>query len=97
MIGADSHDVSIFRKELTVVSQTVGASKPNTKMWEILFECVKKADSSITKEQIIFIDDKKDNVNSCTSYGMHAVCFNAAKETPQYLWNALEKFGIKIE
>lgn len=71
-----------------ILSYKVGFCKPEPEIFQIALE-----QSKIPADQILFIDDLYENVESATNLGMHAVQYVGYGE----LLQSLAKFGIKKE
>ena len=65
--------------KVVVISGEVGYRKPDKKIYEILLE---KTDAN--PEEIIFVDDKLENLNSASEMGIHTIRFIRNKSKIPY-------------
>ena len=81
-------------QSLVVVSQEVGVAKPDSRIYEIFFERLRRLDPSVQPAELIFVDDKEKNVAAAQALGWSGLCFNATTAAPGELARALANQGL---
>ena len=86
---------SVVRKELMCVSQELCVAKPNRGIFEKAMERICAVRPGTEPNEVIFVDDKEDNVRAAQECGWHAVHFNRENETAEQLAAKLAPFGLR--
>src|SRR5689334_17336142 len=78
--------LSIYDRNMIVISQEVLARKPSPKIYESLLQRIHQHISpTIKPNEVLFIDDKPENVEAAKSFGFHSFAFNNKVQQPQEL------------
>jgi len=83
----------IFDPKLVVVSQAVAAAKPDTAIMDVLVQRLAVL-PGLHKNEVLFIDDKKANVEAAQQYGFKAFVHDAGKDPIEHFWTNLAAHGI---
>jgi len=87
----------IFQRELILVSQGIQCDKPSKQVYEALLHAVHKTvGQHIRKDEILFIDDKKKNVEAAIAFGLHGITFDRLKQPASLLLEHLKEFGVTL-
>lgn len=70
---------------LVIVSQKVNVDKPNKGIMMKLEEAILKSYPDFQRKNLIFIDDKKVNVDSAIDFGFNSFVFNSKKQSANEL------------
>jgi 2-haloacid dehalogenase len=89
------HD-TFLDKDLIVVSQAVALAKPDQKIFDLMFQRLKAVSPDIQPPEVLFIDDKTNNVDAAIKYGFHGFEFDASERTEADLVAHLAEFGVKL-
>jgi len=80
----------VFKKDLVIVSQTVRSAKPAKEIYEITLNKLREElGGNLQPSEVLFIDDKQENVAAASEMGMLGFCFNAHNQPPEVLKQAL--------
>ena len=77
-------ELDIF--EEIIISSEVGIAKPDVNVF--LYACNKL---KIKPQDVIFVDDMKENVNAAISLGMHGIIFESTAQTVRQVEGIIEK------
>eukprot|EP01124_Arcella_intermedia_P019377 TRINITY_DN26691_c0_g1_i1.p1 TRINITY_DN26691_c0_g1~~TRINITY_DN26691_c0_g1_i1.p1 ORF type:complete len:214 (+),score=42.56 TRINITY_DN26691_c0_g1_i1:49-690(+) len=86
----------LFHPDLVIISQTVQCYKPQKIIFELFFERVQKVHPHIQKHNILYIDDKSENVNAAKEVGFLSFLWNAEKESVDLLKLRLQSFNFDV-
>ena len=87
-----------FQKEMILVSQEIKCDKPSQEVYEALCKSVHSAvGNHIQKNQILFIDDKKENVEAAKRFGLYGITFDRLRQPASELIQELKVYGVEIE
>jgi putative hydrolase of the HAD superfamily len=69
----------------------MGVAKPDLRYFQAIL-----AELQLGPDEVIFVDDKPENVRSASSLGIHAICFANTKDggAPSALRQLLGQFGV---
>lgn len=76
-----------------VFSCEIGLAKPDISFFIKIYQEFSLR-HSISKENILFIDDNIDNVNSANKLGINTICFDNRKESVDVLVNKLKEINV---
>jgi epoxide hydrolase-like predicted phosphatase len=76
--------------KINIKSCELGICKPDKKFFKVLLKELKRED--IKPEEVIFIDDRSNNISAAKELGINAILFKNNKS----LIKDLRKFGVKI-
>ena len=68
---------AVSHPSLLVVSQAVGLGKPDPAIYRLFLERLQVLDPSVTPSELLFVDDKKANVEAAMSMGWQGLVFNS--------------------
>eukprot|EP01114_Cavostelium_apophysatum_P015480 TRINITY_DN4217_c0_g1_i1.p1 TRINITY_DN4217_c0_g1~~TRINITY_DN4217_c0_g1_i1.p1 ORF type:complete len:222 (-),score=62.43 TRINITY_DN4217_c0_g1_i1:49-714(-) len=90
-----------FDKDMVLVSQAIGYDKPDVEVYEALWNAtLKKLETTgggqISKDQVVFVDDKLANVEAANKFGLRGVQFDHLKETGDDLKRKLAQVGLTL-
>mmetsp|Transcript_20320 Transcript_20320/g.77813 ORF Transcript_20320/g.77813 Transcript_20320/m.77813 type:complete len:239 (-) Transcript_20320:67-783(-) len=87
---------SVVEPALMCVSQTLGVAKPDKGIFEKAMEKICTFRPGTEANEVVFVDDKLENVRAAQEFGWHAVQFNRDSETADHLANRLAPFGLTV-
>ncbi|ELR15069.1 HAD hydrolase, family IA, variant 3 subfamily protein [Acanthamoeba castellanii str. Neff] len=80
----------VFNKDLVIVSQTVRSAKPAKAIYEVtLAKLREELGEDLQASEVLFIDDKQENIATASELGMLGFCFNAHAQPSDVLKQAL--------
>jgi HAD superfamily hydrolase (TIGR01509 family) len=82
---------SLFTPALTVTSFECGLMKPNTAIYEVLWNRIHTCYPSLQHDHCIVIDDKLPNIQAAERLGMTAIHFHAERMPVAYLEQQLRE------
>eukprot|EP01124_Arcella_intermedia_P023900 TRINITY_DN3911_c0_g1_i1.p1 TRINITY_DN3911_c0_g1~~TRINITY_DN3911_c0_g1_i1.p1 ORF type:complete len:213 (-),score=50.61 TRINITY_DN3911_c0_g1_i1:55-693(-) len=85
---------SLFPPDLVVISQTVQCAKPSKEIFELFYSRVQQAHPHIQKKDILFIDDKAENVSAAQDVGFCGFRFHRVSQDLSILKQHLQSLGI---
>ena len=86
-----------FDKKMIINSQEVAVRKPDPKIYEVLIKRIhQNISSEIKSQQILFVDDKIENIEAAKNAGINGFVFNRKKQQPDDFVIGLASYGIKI-
>ena len=75
----DNHNITDYFDEI-IISSEYKMKKPDPKFFELLLRT-----TGVKKNEILFIDDRKDNIEGAQSFGIKSVLFTNAKNLSENL------------
>eukprot|EP01101_Sappina_pedata_P006592 TRINITY_DN3313_c0_g1_i1.p1 TRINITY_DN3313_c0_g1~~TRINITY_DN3313_c0_g1_i1.p1 ORF type:complete len:236 (+),score=48.06 TRINITY_DN3313_c0_g1_i1:103-708(+) len=85
----------IFDKDLIIISCDVRCSKPSEQIYRVLLEKIDRdAGREVDRSRVMFLDDKKENVNAARMLGIDAVEFMAQDQSQEELNQIFGSRGI---
>jgi FMN phosphatase YigB (HAD superfamily) len=78
------------------VSQTVQLAKPDEKIWALMFDRARSRDATLEKHELVFVDDKQENVDAAVAFGCCGVTFDNTKHGAEQLREALRELGFGL-
>lgn len=83
-------------QNLIVVSQAVALAKPDQAIFDLMFQRLKAVNPGIAVSEVLFIDDKKNNVDAAIKYGFCAFEFDSSERSEADLVAKLAEHGVKL-
>eukprot|EP01127_Copromyxa_protea_P013173 TRINITY_DN3516_c0_g1_i1.p1 TRINITY_DN3516_c0_g1~~TRINITY_DN3516_c0_g1_i1.p1 ORF type:complete len:144 (-),score=36.00 TRINITY_DN3516_c0_g1_i1:71-502(-) len=68
-------------KSLVIISQEVECAKPDAAIFQVLFDRILASDKTASKDKVIFIDDKKANIDAASQFGLIAIHYDSRKQS----------------
>ena len=93
--GAGLHELA-SDSSLVIVSQQVGLGKPDPAIYKLFYERLRGLDASLQPEDLVFVDDKKKNVDAAIALGWRGIVHDATVAGPTDLADALTAMGVQL-
>lgn len=89
----------IFTEQsMVIISSDVNTAKPDREIYELLMKRIRKTcGQDIQEDQVLFIDDKIDNIIAANNLGIRGICFNSETDLVSNLKQALKDQGVQLK
>jgi FMN phosphatase YigB (HAD superfamily) len=82
---------------IVVSSHVVKASKPNRAIYQVLLDRIQAITPGTHPSQVLFVDDKQENVEAARALGLRAFCFDGRREPHCRLAERFREHGIIVD
>jgi FMN phosphatase YigB (HAD superfamily) len=87
------HILRLFSRKHIILSFEVGAKKPDPKIFHKICEITKSTSTPLSLENVVFIDDKTENVQGFRKLGGKSILHNCQKDSLACLKTRLQLLG----
>jgi len=87
-----------FNRDLIIASQNVGCKKPSPQIYQVLMDHIHQhISNTIQPSQVIFIDDKEENIEAAKNLGLNGFVWNRKENKIEEFLAGLSQFGIELD
>jgi len=89
--------LSVLKRDMILVSQEINCYKPMPEIYQCLYDRIlANVGKDVQKNEVVFVDDKEENVKAAIHFGFAGITFNRHKQPASLLRQQLKQIGVDI-